>query len=79
MTQQLCKACDYEKRMLGAIENLVNKLNVDLYTEVINWKEMRDLQISFLKSGVPHVDSPQDYAFFETMYNYANKYKIKTI
>ena len=61
------------------IENLVNKLNVDLYTEVINWKEMRDLQISFLKSGVPHVDSPQDYAFFATMYNYANKYKIKTI
>ena len=61
------------------IENLINNLNVDLYTEVINWREMRDLQISFLKSGVPHVDSPQDYAFFATMYNYANKYKIKTI
>ena len=59
------------------IENLINNLNVDLYTEVINWREMRDLQISFLKSGVPHVDSPQDYAFFATMYNYANKYKIK--
>lgn len=61
------------------IENLINNLNVDLYTEVINWREMRDLQISFLKSGVPHVDSPQDYAFFATMYNYADKHNIKTI
>ena len=61
------------------IENLINNLNVDLYTEVINWREMRDLQISFLKSGVPHVDSPQDYAFFATMYNFANKHNIKTI
>ena len=61
------------------IENLINHLNLDLYTEVINWREMRDLQLSFLKSGVPHVDSPQDYAFFATMYNYANKYNIKTI
>lgn len=61
------------------IEKLINNLNVDLYTEVINWREMRDLQISFLKSGVPHVDSPQDYSFFSTMYNYANKYNIKSI
>ena len=61
------------------IENLINHLNLDLYTEVINWREMRDLQLSFFKSGVPHVDSPQDYAFFATMYTYANKYNIKTI
>ena len=43
------------------IENLINHLNLDLYTEVINWREMRDLQLSFFKSK-PHVDS-QDYAF----------------
>ena len=30
------------------IERLVDKLNLDLYTEVINWEEMRDLQLSFL-------------------------------
>ena len=34
------------------IEKLVDNLKLDLYTEVINWKEMRDLQLSFLKSGV---------------------------
>ena len=61
------------------IETLINNLNVDLYTEVINWREMRDLQISFFEIRSPHVDSPQDYAFFATMYNFANKYNIKTI
>ena len=61
------------------IESLVDKLNLDLYTEVINWEEMRDLQLSFFKSGVPHIDSPQDHAFFATMYKFASKYNIKYI
>ena len=37
------------------IQRVVNKLNLDLYTEVINWKEIKDLQLSFFKSGVPHI------------------------
>ena len=61
------------------IEKLIDKLNLDLYTEVINWKEMRDIQLSFFKSGVPHIDAPQDYAFFATLYKFASKFKIKTI
>ena len=61
------------------IEKLIDNLKLDLYTEVINWKEMRDLQLSFFKSGVPHIDAPQDYAFFATLYEYACKFKIKTI
>ena len=31
------------------IEKLVDGLGLDLYTEVINWEEMKDLQVSFLK------------------------------
>ncbi|MDA9165651.1 N-acetyl sugar amidotransferase [Alphaproteobacteria bacterium] len=61
------------------IENIVNALNLDLYTEVINWREMQDLQRSFFKSGVSHIDTPQDHAFFAKMYEFANKYKIKSI
>ena len=61
------------------IEQIVEKLGLDLYTEVINWEEMKDLQLSFFKSGVPHIDTPQDHAFFATMYKFANKYKIKHI
>ncbi len=61
------------------IERLVDGLGLDLYTEVINWEEMKDLQLAFIKSGVPHIDVPQDHAFFATMYKFASKYKVKTI
>tara|TARA_X000000950_G_scaffold229307_1_gene277112 strand:- start:14546 stop:15646 length:1101 start_codon:yes stop_codon:yes gene_type:complete len=61
------------------IECLVDGLGLDLYTEVINWEEMRDLQLAFFKSGVPHVDTPQDHAFFATMYKFATKHKINYI
>lgn len=61
------------------IEKLVDKLDLDLYTEVINWEEMRDLQLAFFKSGVPHIDTPQDHAFFATMYKFAAQYGVKYI
>jgi N-acetyl sugar amidotransferase len=61
------------------IEVLLDALGLDLYTEVINWEEMKDLQLAFFKSGVAHIDVPQDHAFFSTMYKFASKYKIKTI
>ena len=61
------------------IERLVDGLGLDLYTEVINWEEIKDLQLAFFKSGVPHIDVPQDHAFFATMYKFASKHNIKHI
>ena len=61
------------------IEKLVESLNLDLHTEVINWKEMRDLQLAYFKSGVSNIDVPQDHAFFASMYKFADKYNIKHI
>lgn len=61
------------------INTLIDKLGLDLYTEVINWEEMRDFQLAFFKSGVPHIDIPQDHAFIATMYKFADKYNIKYI
>ena len=61
------------------IERIVDGLGLDLYTEVINWSEMRDLQVAFFRAGVPHVDAPQDHAFFATMYHFAEKHNIKYI
>lgn len=61
------------------IERLVDGLGLDLYTEVINWEEIKELQLAFFKSGVSHVDTPQDHAFFATMYKFASKHKIKHI
>jgi len=61
------------------IERLVDGLGLDLYTEVINWEEIKDLQLAFFKSGVSHIDTPQDHSFFATMYKFASKHKIKHI
>lgn len=61
------------------IQMMVDKLGLDLYTEVINWEEMKNFQLAFFKSGVPHLDIPQDHAFVATLYNFAYKYNIKYI
>ena len=61
------------------VENLVKKLDVDLFTYVVNWKEMRDLQLSFLKSNTANQDIPQDHAFFAKLYDITIKNNIKYV
>jgi N-acetyl sugar amidotransferase len=67
------------QQAVNNIEKLVDGLGLDLFTEVINWPEMRDLQLAFFKSGVPHLDTPQDHAFFAGLYNYAARTGSKYI
>jgi len=61
------------------INSLISGLNLELITDVINWKEMRDLQLAFFKSGVPHIDLPQDHAFIASLYKFAKQNNIKYI
>lgn len=61
------------------INVMIEKLGLDLYTEVINWEEMKDFQLAYFKAGVANIDVPQDHAFVATLYNFAAKYKIKYI
>ena len=61
------------------INKLIDKLGLELYTEVINWEEMRDFQLAMFKSGVPHLDIPQDMAFVGVLYKFARKHGIKYI
>jgi N-acetyl sugar amidotransferase len=61
------------------IERLVDGLKLDLHTEVINWEEMKDLQLAFFKAQVAHVDTPQDHAFFASLYNFAAKNEFRYI
>ncbi len=67
------------EQAVGNIEKLVNGLGLDLYTEVINWQEMKDLQVAFLKSQIADQDMPQDIAFFSGLYKFAKKNKIKYV
>jgi N-acetyl sugar amidotransferase len=66
-------------KAVGNIEKLCNGLNLELFTEVINWEEMKDLQRAYLYSQVPGQDAPQDIAFFSGMYKFARKHKIKYV
>ncbi|MDO8344188.1 MAG: N-acetyl sugar amidotransferase [Cellvibrio sp.] len=59
------------QQAVNNIEKLVDGLDFDLHTEVVNWKEMQDLQLAFFKAQVPHIDTPQDHAFFASLYNFA--------
>lgn len=61
------------------IEKLVDGLGLDLYTEVIDWEEIKDLQVAMLKSQIPHQDIPQDTAFFSTLYKFARQNRIKYV
>ena len=61
------------------IEKIVKGLDLDMYTEVINWKEMADLQLSFFKASISSQDFPQDHAIFSALYNYAVKHHIKYV
>ncbi|WAD31605.1 N-acetyl sugar amidotransferase [Citrobacter braakii] len=64
---------------VGNIEKLIEGLGLDLYTEVVNWEEMKDLQLSFLKSGIPDQDLVQDASFFSSLYKFARQHKIKHV
>ncbi|EOT28350.1 N-acetyl sugar amidotransferase [Eubacterium sp. 14-2] len=61
------------------IEKIVKGLDLDMYTEVVNWKEMADLQLSYFKASISSCDQPQDHAIFAGLYNYAVKHHIKYV
>jgi N-acetyl sugar amidotransferase len=67
------------QQAVNNIEKMVDGLGFDLHTEVINWLEMKDLQLAFFKAQVPHIDTPQDHAFFASLYNFAAKNGFKYI
>ncbi|WP_233500474.1 N-acetyl sugar amidotransferase [Bordetella bronchiseptica] len=61
------------------IERIVKHCGYDLHTHVVDWEEMRDLQLAFMKAAVANQDVPQDHAFFSSLYHFAIKSNIKTI
>ena len=67
------------QQAVNNIERLVDGLGLDLHTEVVDWLEMQDLQLAFFKAQVPHLDTPQDHAFFAGLYNFAARHGFRYI
>ena len=61
------------------IESLLKKLDIDLYTHVIDWEEFKDLQIAFLKASTPDSEIPTDHAILALSYQIAAQQKVKYI
>jgi N-acetyl sugar amidotransferase len=61
------------------IKKLVEKTGFDLETYVVNWNEFKDIQKSFIKSGVVDIELVTDHAIFANLINSAKKKKIKYI
>jgi N-acetyl sugar amidotransferase len=61
------------------IEQLVKKLGYDLFTYVIDWNEIKDLQLSYMKASVLDIDVPTDNAYAAAVFKIANEKNIKYI
>ena len=61
------------------IKNIVDICKFDLETYVINWKEFRDLQRSFLKAGVVDIEMLTDHAISAAIFKIAKKHNVKYI
>ncbi|MBF0385068.1 MAG: N-acetyl sugar amidotransferase, partial [Candidatus Omnitrophica bacterium] len=59
------------------IKNATNKLNIDLYTYVLDWEEFKDLQISFLRSSTSDAEIPTDVAIHGLLHKTAAEEGIK--
>ncbi|MGA2263183.1 MAG: N-acetyl sugar amidotransferase [Acidobacteriota bacterium] len=61
------------------IQKLVDGLGLDLFTEVIDWEEMKDLQLAFFRAQVANIDIPQELGLFSSLYNFAVRRKFKYV
>lgn len=61
------------------IENLLKIFDIDLYTEVLDWEEFKDLQLAFLRSSTPDSEIPSDHAIFATLSRMAHKVGVRYI
>jgi hypothetical protein len=61
------------------IRKVLTKLNIDLYTHVVNNKEADDIFKAFFYADVPEIEASTDLALAETLYRAASKYGIKYV
>ncbi|MBI1978601.1 MAG: N-acetyl sugar amidotransferase [Candidatus Aenigmarchaeota archaeon] len=61
------------------IHNLLKKMDVDLYTYVIDNEEFNDISRAFINAAVPEIDAPTDVALATVLYMAAEEHGIKYI
>ena len=62
---------------VGNVERIVKLLGIDLSTHVLDWREFRDIQVAFLRSGISNIEIPTDHAIWAVLLRTASKMGIK--
>lgn len=61
------------------IEAVVKYCGYDLHTHVVDWEDMRDLHLAYLRAAVANQDVPQDHIFFSSLYHFATSNGVRYI
>ncbi|WP_415795755.1 N-acetyl sugar amidotransferase [Comamonas aquatilis] len=61
------------------IEAIVKHCGYDLHTHVVDWEDMRDLQLAYLRAAVANQDVAQDHIFFSSLYHFATRNRVRYI
>lgn len=61
------------------IQKVLNNLDIELYTHVLDWEEFKGLQVAFLKASTPDSEIPTDHAIFAVLREMAAKEGVPII
>lgn len=61
------------------IQSLLERLDIDLYTHVVNWEQFRDLQRSIFLSSLPNIEAVTDHAIKALLLQTADKFGVRYI
>ncbi len=61
------------------IRKITNKLGVKLHVKKMDWDEMREMQLAWMRTGMESLDAPQDHAFIAVIDEYSQRLGVKYI
>jgi len=61
------------------IENITQKLDIDLFTHVVDWEEFKAIQLSYIRASVIDIEVVTDQAIRNTLIKQALKFNIPFI
>jgi N-acetyl sugar amidotransferase len=61
------------------IQSIIQNLDLQLHTFVMDWNEFRDLQRAYFKASVLDLEVPTDHMIFGALYQVARKHDIRYI
>lgn len=64
---------------VGNIEQIVKRLGIDLFTHVVDWDEIKDLQRAYFKASVMDLECVSDHAINTILLRAANRHGVKYV